>query len=143
MLSVDTMLNLVKENHDIKSDRQLAKALEVTNLSPYRSGNAVFKDETALKIAKMSGLLPELVLSSCKGAVAKKKADVESQKVWERMFKMSLGSASIMLMITMLSGSPSIAKADALSFVKNSTTYILCDIVNMALYNNIYRSHLL
>lgn len=125
MLSIETMLNLVKENHEIKSDRQLAKVLGVKNMGDYRKENgSVFSDEIALKIAQMSGLKPELVLASCKGATAKKKADVESQKVWERIYKTALGSASISLLITTILMYPATVKASpTLSTISQQTIY--------------------
>jgi len=102
MLSIRTMIDLVKQNKNLKSDREAAEFLGVSNLSPYIAGKAVFKDETALKIAQYSGLRDEIVLSSCKAAVAEKKNNHKAIKAWANIYQTILTAKNFTLLLLLI-----------------------------------------
>jgi len=106
MYKISTLLDNAKELNNLKSDRELGKLLGIKNMATYRTRGAIPSDETAKKLAELTGIKYELVLASCHGATAKKNDDKEAVKAWRNIFKLAQSMGLVLIFATSFIHSP-------------------------------------
>jgi len=65
LVTIPDLLDLAKEENNIKSDRQLAAALGLAHLHPYRTKGVIPNDITAFRLAELCGMEARQVLTIC------------------------------------------------------------------------------
>ncbi|MDX8400889.1 MAG: hypothetical protein R8K20_11690 [Gallionellaceae bacterium] len=90
MQTINDLLDLAKENSDVKSDRQLALMIGISNAAPYRTKGVVPNDKTAILLAKLCNMKPEVVIAICHSVKAETK---EEKNVWQHFYKMAATAA--------------------------------------------------
>jgi len=90
MQTINELLDIAKDKNDISSDRQLGLALGTGNLTRYRRGHEIPSDTTAIRLAELCKMKPEVVISICHAAKAK---TAEESSVWNHMYKMAISAA--------------------------------------------------
>ena len=132
--SIPQLLDMAKEKHGLRSDRQLAirLGLSFTAVTPYRTKGVIPDDLTALRLAKLCGLEPAEVLLTCHLLRAKQVAEGKPvEKVYADLLAMIRKSAAAALLALSLMGSaPSPASAHAPMRQQEITaSYTLCDVM--------------
>jgi len=122
MHTIGYFLDLAKEKHGLKSDRQLASALLLTSVSPYRKKSVIPDDMTAFKLAELCGLPGHEVLITCHLLKAAQGEHPETHGVWKDVLKMVVNSciAFIFGAALLLSPAPAPAYAGAQSFTQQA-----------------------
>ena len=122
MITIDQLLDMAKAKSGIPSDRALARALGITNLSPYRTKGVIPDDNTAIKLAELCGLPPEQVLIICHLAKAESGAVHE---VWNKILKMAANACIVWALVASAAALPRPAAAsvhsDALQDIHYAT----------------------
>jgi len=120
MKTINQLLDLAKELNDIPSDRQLGLALGTGNLTRYRKGNEAPNDTTAIRLADLCSMKPEVVIAVCHAAKAGTSAEV---KVWKHFYKMA--SAACLVLVACVSIlAPNQASADTQRVTLSANTNI-------------------
>jgi len=107
MYTITALLDLAKKETGLPSDNQLALKLGRTNITQYRTKGVIPDDSTAIKLAELCGMKPEMVIATCHAAKAKTK---EEKNIWNHFYKMAAAAAVTGLMV---SGGVSVVPQDA------------------------------
>lgn len=122
VLNTNQFLNKVAQRHDLQSDYQIAKKIQVSRqqISLYRKG-ATFGDNVAIRVAALLDMDPAYVLACTAAERSKEQA---TKDAWERAAK-RLATAATLLLVVTLSATPDYAKAAPLS---ENARCVLCKI---------------
>jgi transcriptional regulator with XRE-family HTH domain len=101
MLNISEYLDLVKEKHQIKHEKDLALKIGIkpSSLSAIRSGNGT-REQTACKIAELAGVSKSKVLLAATEARCK---DPELKKLWHKIAKEYESVAASIIAVATLS----------------------------------------
>jgi len=97
MKTIKQLLDLAKKKQHLPSDNQLALKLGRTNITQYRTKGVVPDDTTAIRLAELCDLPPELVVSICHLAKAK---TPEESNLWQHIYKMASAACLVLVMST-------------------------------------------
>ena len=111
MHTINELLDLAKEKQGLKSDRALARALDLAHVTPYRTKGVIPDDNTAFRLAELCELPAEEVLITCHIAKA---PSLEVVKIWNNLLKMvANGCIVIATLLALFSAAPTQAIAHA------------------------------
>ena len=127
---LDQYLDIAKENHSIKADRQLSIALGLTHgqVNNFRKGKALPSDETMVKIAQLAGIDPEKALHELAYSRCISRNEFEAANVWKKISS----TAAATLLFGFVALSPTQSEAANITGTKAHTTSdqcILCKII--------------
>ena len=126
-------LDMVKQKHGIKDDKDLAKALGMAQsaVSHYRTGKRVMDDEQCLKVAQMLGMENPLPIIAAAGMDRAEKTGQTS--LWQHFTKATM-TTTILAGVVALSPSPAEASQNIINnnSLHNITEQLLCALRKMA-----------
>jgi len=120
MNTIPELLDLAKNRNSLKSDRELARRLDLTAVHAYRTKGVIPDDTTALKLADLCGLPPEQVLITCHLAKAESGAVHE---VWNKVLKMAVNACFVLIMGAGIMAHPAQACAGAVHSQHNNNIH--------------------